>query len=348
MLNVLAVRLQHYLLSFGLAVVLCTWLTALVGAAITYQYQSGGGAKSFPGFLEFCFPSVIVRHPSCKLDVLYIAIGQLIPGRVFVPFMITNIGTALLSYAGVSWLCGPHPQHAEPLWLWWALLVAAVVVQDFMTFYAHYLEHRLPVLWELHKVHHSAEFLVPITNRRFHPLQGIVDNFANASGAGIFIGVTSYALDLPVHDNSIIGLDAYFLLNLMSFYHLRHSHIPMRYGWLERHLISPMQHQLHHSREQRHWDRNFGLCFSWWDRLFGTVIYSDPNEHFTVGLPRDIQHEYGSPVQLFVVPIRNIARMAWRGRGRISAQPMPEGRLGGVTASSTADGAAGTAGGVLT
>jgi sterol desaturase/sphingolipid hydroxylase (fatty acid hydroxylase superfamily) len=315
----LEIRLQHYLLSFGIAVVLATWITAAIGAAFTYRFQTGPGPKSLRGFLQFCFPGTILRHPSCRLDVMFIALGQLIPGRLFVPFMVSNVGVTLLCYGGLTRLFGPQTQHAAPLWLAGLLLVATVVIHDFMTFYAHYLQHKLPVLWELHKVHHSAEFLLPITNRRFHPVQGFVDQFANAAGIGVFLGVSAYVLRVPPGDTSFLGLDSYFLLNLASFYHLRHSHIPMRYGWLERHVISPAQHQLHHSRETRHWDRNFGQSLAWWDRMFGTLIYSDPNERYTMGLPHEIQHDYASAMKLYFVPMRNIAAMAWRQRRHLPA-----------------------------
>lgn len=304
-------RVGSHLLSFDTVVVLCTWVTALAGAAFTYLVQSGLVPKSFRGFLHFCFPPAILQHRSCRLDAVFVAITAVV--RMPAAVMVTTIGTAELSYAALTSSFGAHPQNHETLGLWIAIMVLVVLLQDFMTFYGHYLQHRWGVLWELHKVHHSVEFLVPISNRRFHPGQAIVDNFTTLIPAGLLLGVSSYAFSLPVHDNSVIGLDAYFIANLLSFYHLRHSHIPMRYGWLERHVISPAQHQIHHSLEKRHWDRNFGLCFSWWDRMCGTIAYSVPGEQFTLGLVEENQVEYDSVLKLFLTPVYNISRMIWRG-----------------------------------
>lgn len=309
----LAHRLLTHFWSFDAAVALCTWLSAFAGAVFTYLVQIEGAAKTGRGLLTFCFPAIMLRHRSCRLDAVFVPIMFFF--RMPVWLMVSNVAVAELSYDALRALFGEHAQHAEPVWLWAVILAGAVVVQDFMTFYVHVQQHRMAVLWELHKVHHSTEFLLPISNRRFHPLQAIVDNVGTMVPVGLILGVTSYVFSLPVHDNSIIGLDGLFVLNMLSFYQLRHSHVPMRYGWLERHLISPAQHQLHHSREERHWDRNFGLCFSWWDRWYGTLVYSQPGEQFALGLPHPDQGEFDSVFRLFVTPLRNIARLAW-GAGR--------------------------------
>lgn len=309
-------KIESHLWSYDTVIVLCTWFSALAGAAFTYVAQTDASDKSFKGYLRFCFPSVILRHPSCRLDAIFTAVMHFLHMPVIL--MVTNVAMAELSYGALSYAFGVQPQNPEPWLLWAVIFVAVVVVQDFMTFWVHYQEHRIGVLWELHKVHHSAEFLLPISNRRFHPLQAIVDNFGNMVMVGLVLGVTSYVFALPIHDNSIIGLDGLFVLNMLSFYHLRHSHIPMRYGWLERHLISPAQHQLHHSCEERHWDRNFGLCFSWWDRMYGTLIYSSPTEQFELGLPHDIRHQYDNSLKLFTTPVVNIGRMGVQGGVRLA------------------------------
>ncbi len=313
-------KLQTHFWSFDAAVVLATWFSALAGAAFTYLVQHEESPKSVRGFLRFCFPSVILRHPSCRLDAMFSAATHFLGVPAFV--MVSNLAVAELSYAGLAALFGAHAQNVEPAWLWFVILCACVVVQDLGTFVAHVWQHRVSWLWELHKVHHSVEFLIPISNRRFHPLQAIMDNAFTMIPVGLILGVTSYVFALPIHDNSVIGLDAAFVLNMLSFYHLRHSHIAMRYGWFERHMISPAQHQIHHSREERHCDRNFGLCFSWWDRWLGTIVYTTPQESFArgsfaLGLPHDIQGEYDSPARLLWVPLRNLALMAGREARRL-------------------------------
>jgi sterol desaturase/sphingolipid hydroxylase (fatty acid hydroxylase superfamily) len=300
--------IETHVLSFDTVVIVATWISALLGAALAYGLQAEERPKTLRGFRRFCFPAAILRHPSCRLDAAFVAAAHFLRPPAII--MVGNLAVAELTYAGLVRLFGVHTQHAEPVWLWLLILVVCVVVQDFMTFIVHVWQHQSRSLWELHKVHHSTEFLIPISNLRFHPAQAVVDDFGTNIPVGLVLGLTSYVFALPVHDNSVIGLDAYFIANLLSFYHLRHSHIALRYGWLERHLMSPAQHQIHHSREERHWDRNFGLCFSWWDRWFGTIVYSAPQERFALGLPRDTQGEYDSAAKLFWTPLHNLGAMA--------------------------------------
>ena len=195
------------------------------------------------------------------------------------------------------------------------------IFADFATFYTHYLDHKISVMWQFHKVHHAADFLIPITNKRFHPVQQIFDNSGVALVTGVLLGIFSYVFSMPIYENTVIGIDVYFLVNALSFYHLRHSHISMLYGRLEKWLLSPAQHQLHHSQEDRHWDKNFGLMFSVWDRWFGTLIYSEPPGSFRLGLPGNEGHKYQTVPQLYATPFINIWGMVRnRLRGRVSSQ----------------------------
>ena len=58
----------------------------------------------------------------------------------------------------------------------------------------------------------------------------------------------------------------------MLWANLRHSHVWITYGRImERLLISPAQHQIHHSKNKVHFDRNFGVVLAIWDGMFGTL-----------------------------------------------------------------------------
>ena len=64
-----------------------------------------------------------------------------------------------------------------------------------------------------------------------------------------------------------------FIVKCSHKNHLRHSHIWLSWGdRIEGWLISPAQHQLHHSVEPRHFDRNLGSALAIWDRWFGTLV----------------------------------------------------------------------------
>lgn len=317
-----------HLLKTGPLLILFTWAMTLLGAGLAYRGQVPQPERRLRGFLGFCFPAAVLKHRSVRTDLFFAATIKLVQPLAIAPLLIGHAAAAGIAYAGLTALFGERPQVAAPVWAWVLLLPILLLVQDFMTFYVHYVMHVIRPLWEVHKVHHSAEVLVPITNRRFHPIQVVLDIAAQTAAIGLVIGCLAYAFALPLVDLTIAGIDVYYLLNALSFHHLRHSHIPLSYGRLERWLLSPAQHQIHHSAERQHWDRNFGLFLSCWDRLFGTIVYAKPGETFRLGLAEG-GRDYDSVLKLWVTPLRRVAcwtveALRLRGRGRSPAGALPE------------------------
>lgn len=317
--------LSHFV-SFAFLVTFMTWVSLAVGAAITFVIRTDHALpKTFRGFLRFCFPPEIIRTKSCQTDAFFYVVNRISTPLFIAPLLLGSVFCATLSYQGLTSLFGTHAQEPESTLVWLCVTFVVILGTDFATFYTHYLDHKIKVMWEFHKVHHSSEFLIPITNKRFHPVQQIFDDAGVALTTGVLLGVFSYAFSMPIYENTIAGIDGYFLVNALSFYHLRHSHINMSYGWLEKWVLSPSQHHLHHSRETRHWDKNFGLFLSIWDRMFGTFLYSEPAGSFRLGLPGTEGQDYRSVGQLYTTPFRNIAKMAQNGlRAKAStAHPKP-------------------------
>ena len=73
-----------------------------------------------------------------------------------------------------------------------------------------------------------------------------------------------------------------FVLQLLTYY--IHSPIDVHFGPLRKVLVDNRFHRIHHSLEPRHFDKNFGVCFTIWDRWFGTAYDPAPNEWPQVGL----------------------------------------------------------------
>ena len=65
---------------------------------------------------------------------------------------------------------------------------------------------------------------------------------------------------------------------------LAHSHAPISYGKIDKYIISPAMHQVHHSEDPKHYDKNFGFMLICFDRMFGTAYFPDKDERFTFGL----------------------------------------------------------------
>nr|BFD58544.1 sterol desaturase family protein [Bdellovibrio sp. CKG001] len=180
-----------------------------------------------------------------------------------------------------------------------AFTLGVFVWDDFLRFFHHWLMHKIPFLWQFHKLHHSARVLTPITLYRAHPVESILAIFRNSLSLGTSIGVFIFLFGSSFSLWTLLGINGFgFLFNLVGA-NLRHSHIPLSFGLLERLLISPIQHQVHHSKDEAHYDKNFGVSLSIWDALFGTLIFSKQVGKLKVGLNErfrtSLWHHYKDP-----------------------------------------------------
>jgi sterol desaturase/sphingolipid hydroxylase (fatty acid hydroxylase superfamily) len=316
----LVAKVLTHLISVGTVVTLISWITALLGAFLTFAIRSDHGyQKNARNFMRFCFPSAILRSNSCRLDAMFVVSQHFLAPLLLAPVLLTSVGITVGTHHLLETLVGSRPVVTDSLWLRLAILAVGVVIQDGVNFGVHYYDHKLKFMWEFHKVHHASTFLIPLTNRREHPVQSVFDETPQLLAVGVWIGLSTYLLRMPIGENLVLGMDAWFFANLLSFYHLRHSHIPMSYGWLENFVMSPAQHQLHHSYAVHHWDRNFGLLLSVWDKMAGTFVRSAPHE-VRLGLPAEYANDFNSLVKLYVTPLRKAALMA---TGWISASLRP-------------------------
>jgi len=148
-------------------------------------------------------------------------------------------------------------------------VLAGLLVSDFAIFFSHWVRHKVAPLWHIHSIHHSETAINPATLFRQHPL----DPVASAVIAYVplaLLGGSIWAGTLLVVFGTAWGMYA-------------HSDLPMTWGPLKYILVTPAYHRIHHSIEGRHWDKNFGHMFTFWDWLFGTVCF-DVEDSLELGL----------------------------------------------------------------
>ncbi len=132
----------------------------------------------------------------------------------------------------------------------------AVLAGDLLNWLHHYIRHKVAVLWLFHTIHHSQEQMNMFTDLRVH--------------------IVEYAVAKPITilPLFVLGLDvqlAFWLtLILESYTRTYHGNLRTNFGPLRYLLVTPQSHRIHHSALPRHMDKNFGVIFSFWDRLFGT------------------------------------------------------------------------------
>jgi sterol desaturase/sphingolipid hydroxylase (fatty acid hydroxylase superfamily) len=257
------------------------------------------------------FPREVFHHPSSRADFLFWLSRRIFMPLLVLPLVISTVTAGHAIYWLLSHVLGPpshSPGQAGPLLLC-LFTVTMLLAYDLAYYLYHYAQHKIPLLWELHKVHHSAQVMVGVTKDRVHPIDEIMNRWWDGVIPGFCYGVwLFFALD-PV-ELTVFGLNVYLLRNIilmMDF--VRHTHLKLSYGRvLDGVLLSPHYHQLHHSSAYRHWDKNFGLALIVWDRLFGTMAVPEPDESFEFGLLDNEADEYQSLYRLHVLPLKKIGR----------------------------------------
>jgi sterol desaturase/sphingolipid hydroxylase (fatty acid hydroxylase superfamily) len=284
-------------------------LTALASAVIAYWRTVEH--KSLRDFCDFVFPREVILHPSARADALFWITRKAVMPFLFIPAgitfvvavgYVTHLAVGLLFHIQAPLISGP----AGPVTIV-IFTVTMLVAYDISYYLYHVAQHRFPFLWELHKVHHSAEVMVGITKDRVHPLDELMNRVWDGVIPGICFGIWSLIAMDPV-ELTIFGINVYVMRNILMMDFVRHTHFKISFGPLNNVILCPHWHQLHHSIDPRHYDKNFGLLFSFWDRIFGTQFVPDPEEDFRFGLiDRDVR-DYQSLFGLYILPLKKMWR----------------------------------------
>lgn len=160
-----------------------------------------------------------------------------------------------------------------PSWTEWLL---CLLIMDLVIYWQHRLFHRVPVLWRLHRLHHTDIDLDVTSALRFHPLEILVSELIKAAVVLLF----GFTLESLV----VFAL----LLNGMALFNHANWRLPQRLDAALRWLwVTPDMHRVHHSVIRREQDSNFGFNFSGWDRLFGTYCSAPRAGHEAMELGLD-------------------------------------------------------------
>ena len=185
------------------------------------------------------------------------------------------------------------------------------MLDDFARFAVHYALHKIPLLWEFHKFHHSAETLTPLTVTRAHPVEGLIFTLRSALVQGLTIAVFLFLFGPQISLLTILGVNVFVILFHGLGSNLRHSNIPVQYPpAVERILMSPAQHHLHHSSDIQHFDKNFGVALSVWDRMAGSFLHSTQTP-FTFGIGPETKHYTRTLGHMYLLPFVRAAEMIW-------------------------------------
>jgi sterol desaturase/sphingolipid hydroxylase (fatty acid hydroxylase superfamily) len=288
------------------------------------RYKKGRRVR-LKSLLRALFPRHIVTSRSNLADVGYFYFNLFLFGIIF--------GWALLSYDTLSRSItelltatfGPM-RPALPVFVSRAIITVMLFLAYELGYWLnHYLSHRIPFLWEFHKVHHSATVLTPLTNFRVHPIYMCIFLNILAVCIGLTNGVGNYLLGQPAAQYGLSDTNIILVFFIYLYVHLQHSQLWISFtGWLGHLLMSPAHHQIHHSRNPAHFNKNLGSCLAVWDWMFGTLyIPAAEREALEFGVEPDREHAHTIRGEL-IAPFINAALLLKRPfAGRGGAIPLP-------------------------
>jgi sterol desaturase/sphingolipid hydroxylase (fatty acid hydroxylase superfamily) len=202
-------------------------LTSVLFALFVYIRLRKSRSEDARTFVSFLFPKRVWKHPSAWLDVRYFFFHQL-TGH----FLVTSTGViatlgVLLLFTGLESI--PEATDATVLTGWAGLaasvffMIVALIVADFTAFYMHFLQHKIPLLWQFHKVHHSAEVMHPLSNFREHPIDNLAYSLTIGGTFGLVLALAAKTIGYMPDAISLLGVPILmFLFNVLG-YNLRHD-----------------------------------------------------------------------------------------------------------------------------
>lgn len=176
-----------------------------------------------------------------------------------------TVGVYVLVYEQYRALALP----ADSLWV----LLLAVVLYDFIYYWVHRFGHEVNLMWAAHQVHHSSEYYNLSTALR-------------QSSTGALLGWPFYLVMAVIGVPPPVFVGA-ALIDLLYQYWV-HTELVGKLGWLDRVLVTPSNHRVHHGQNDYCIDKNYGGILILWDRLFGTFAEERDGEKIVYGVRKPL------------------------------------------------------------
>lgn len=199
---------------------------------------------------------------------------------------------------GIAWWIDEHgfgllklidlPQWLEIIW--------AIVILDLVIYLQHRIFHTVPILWRLHRMHHTDIHFDVTTGFRFHPIEILLSMLIKIITI-LLLGPATLAVFI-------------FEIILSSISLFNHGNIQIHKKiekWLRYVIVTPDIHRIHHSIQHQETNSNFGFNLPIWDKIFGTYRAQPTFDHqsMNIGLIEFRDTKETRIDQLLTQPFRN-------------------------------------------
>ncbi len=172
----------------------------------------------------------------------------------------------------------------------------AFIALDLTGYLVHRIDHEYNFFWNAHIIHHSSEEY----NLACALRQSISSFFRVFT---IFL-LPAALLGVPA---TVIGIVAPLHLFAQFWYHTRHI---TKMGFLEKIIVTPSHHRVHHAINPEYLDKNYGQIFIFWDKLFGTFQEELPHIPAVYGITRPVNT--WNPIKINFMHVTLLIKDAWR------------------------------------
>jgi sterol desaturase/sphingolipid hydroxylase (fatty acid hydroxylase superfamily) len=200
----------------------------------------------------------------------------------------------LLQHLSLHWVDQWHVA-----WQW----VFAFIGWDFCFYWMHRMHHKLPIFWAVHVVHHQGE--------HFNLSLGIRNSWYSSLTSFLFVAILA-----------VLGVPLEIFIAVSSFHYsvqfYNHNALVGKSGWLDKIMVTPSNHRVHHGMDSAYVNKNFGGTLLIWDKLFGTYQAERDDIEMRYGVNGSVSSNNplwanNSPLQRFVQThfpsLQNLAKL---------------------------------------
>lgn len=178
----------------------------------------------------------------------------------------------------------------------WLTYLIAFIVLDFAGYWVHRWSHHINIFWNLHIIHHSSE--------EFNLACALRQSISNLVNIFTFLLIPAALIGVPAN---VIAVVAPLHLFAQFWYHTQHIG---KMGILEKIIVTPSHHRVHHAINKEYLDKNLSQIFIIWDKLFGTFQEELPDVPCVYGITRPVRT--WNPVKINFQHLWLMIKDAWR------------------------------------
>ncbi len=212
------------------------------------------------------------------------ALAFLVAALVVRPSSLSTLNWASAQPFGLMhWL---HPPR-------WTEFIAGFLLLDLSFYYWHMLNHKIPWLWRFHNVHHMDPDLDVSTGFRFH--------FGEVLFSTLFRVVQISLIGMSLMPFAVYEL----IFQSETLFHHSNWRLPIRFErCLNKIIVTPRMHGIHHSQSRRETNSNFGVVFPWWDRLHRTLGLNVSQSKIEIGIAGYASPDDNRLWRTFIMPFK--------------------------------------------